>query len=92
MKDSAGVNRGGHCKDCGVDECSDYKIQKSTDVCRYCRCYPVKHAKDPAEDNANKKQNKDLEGATYNNVNDELVRYSLNSRRAQSALERPTRL
>ena len=34
------VNRG-HCKDCGVDESSDYKIKKNTDVCRYCGCYPV---------------------------------------------------
>ena len=53
--DSAGVNMG-HFKDCGVDESSDYKSQKNTDVCRYCGCYPVKHAcEDPGEDNASKK-------------------------------------
>ena len=49
-----GVNRG-HCKDCGVDECSDYKIKKNTDVCRYCGCYPVKYVwEDLGEDNASK--------------------------------------
>ena len=54
MKDSVGVNRG-HCKDCGVDECSDYKIKKNTDVCRYCGCYPVKYAcEEPGEENASK--------------------------------------
>ena len=44
MKDSLGVNRG-HCKDCGEDECKDYKVQKNTDLCGYCGCYPVKHVK-----------------------------------------------
>ena len=49
-----GVNRI-HCKDCGVDESSDYKIKKNTDVCRYCGCYPVNYAcEDPGEDNASK--------------------------------------
>ena len=28
MKDSVSVNRG-HCKDCGVDESSDYKLRKT---------------------------------------------------------------
>ena len=41
MKDSLGVNRG-HCKDCGEDESKDYKVQKNTDLCGYCGCYPVK--------------------------------------------------
>ena len=67
MKDSAGVNRG-HCTDCRVDECSDYKIQKNTDVCRYCGCYPVKHAKIPEKIMQEKKQNKYLGGATYNDL------------------------
>ena len=54
MNDSVGVNRI-HCKDCGVDESSDYKIKKNTDVCRYCGCYPVNYAcEDPGEDNASK--------------------------------------
>ena len=57
MKDSAGVNRG-YCKDCVVAECSDYKIQKNTFVCRYCGCYPVMHAcEDPGEDKC-KQRNK----------------------------------
>ena len=68
MKDSTVANRG-HYKDCGVDKCSVYKIQKNKDG-----CYPVKHAKIPDEDNASKETNKDLGDATYNDVNDELVR------------------
>ena len=47
MKDSLGVNRG-HCKDCGEDEC---KVQKNTDLCGYCGCYPaVKHVKIRSEE------------------------------------------
>ena len=49
MKDPLGVNRG-HCKDCGEDECKDYKVQKNTDLCRYCGCYPVKHVKIRSEE------------------------------------------
>ena len=37
------------------------------------------HVKIPEKIMQAKKQNKDLGGATYNDVNDELVRYSLNS-------------
>ena len=37
------------------------------------------HAKIPEKIMQAKKQNKDVEGATYNDVDDELVRYSLNS-------------
>ena len=44
MKNSLGVNRG-HCKACGEDECKDYNVQKNTDLCGYCGCYPVKHVK-----------------------------------------------
>ena len=60
MKNSVGVNRG-HCEDCGVDESSDYKIKKNTDVCRYCGCYPVKYACDKIMQA--KKQSKDLVSA-----------------------------
>ena len=67
MKDSASVNRR-HCKDCGIDECSDYKIQTNTDVCRYCGCHPAKHAKILEKIMQAKKQNKDLRGATYNDL------------------------
>ena len=49
MKDSLGVNRG-HCKDCVEDECKDYKVQKNTDLCGYCGCYPVKHVKMRSEE------------------------------------------
>ena len=49
MKDSLGVNRG-HCKDCGEDKCKDYKVQKNTDLCGYCGCYPVKHVKIRSEE------------------------------------------
>ena len=37
------------------------------------------HPKIPEKIMQAKEQNKDLEGATYNDVNDELVRYSLNA-------------
>ena len=50
MKDSLGVNRG-HCKDRGEDEyIKDYKVQKNTDLCGYCGCYPVKHVKIRSEE------------------------------------------
>ena len=58
-----GVNRE-HCKDCGVDESSDYKIKKNTDVCRCCGCYQLSmHAKIPEKIMQAKKQSKDLVSA-----------------------------
>ena len=79
MKDSAGVNRG-HCKDCGVDKCSDYKIQKKKMFADIVDTIQLSmHAKIPEKIIQAKKQNNDLGDAIYNDVNDELERYSLNS-------------
>ena len=81
MKDSAGDN-GGHCKDCGVDERAVLitkfrKTQMFADIMDATQLSV--HAKIPEKITSRKKQNKDLGGATDNDVKDELVGCSLKS-------------
>ena len=42
--DANGIARG-HCKECGADECPQYRRKGEENECNVCGCKPVKHVR-----------------------------------------------